>query len=147
MSQGAEQHLNQEAVLQRVMRLQAALSLRISSIFVLLLIGLPLVNQYLPDLARARVGAFTFSWLFLGVLFFPITWLLSATFIRESNAIEAQLAAEIGRHGPERHEGLHTLEEALEEEEDDLAIPPPRPSRESVSSEESTPRDQGEGNR
>lgn len=73
-----------------VMRRQSALSLRVAVVFVLVVFGLPLVNHFLPDLANAPVGGFTLTWLFLGVLFFPLTWLLSAYFIRESNRIEEQ---------------------------------------------------------
>jgi uncharacterized membrane protein (DUF485 family) len=122
MRDGADGFIDQEAMLHKVMRRQAALSLRIASVFVLLLIGLPLVNLYLPDLAQSRVGGFTLTWLFLGILFFPITWLLSAVFVRESNAIEEQLAREFGRHEPP-HEPPHPLEEVLEDEENDLATP------------------------
>lgn len=75
-----------------VMRRQAALSLRVAMVFVVLIFGLPLVNLFLPDLANAPVLGFTASWLFLGVLFYPITWLLSGYFIRESDRIEAECA-------------------------------------------------------
>lgn len=71
-----------------VMRRQAALSIRVAVIFLILIFGLPLVNYYLPDLANTPVLGFTATWLFLGVLFFPITWLLSAYFIRTSDRIE-----------------------------------------------------------
>ncbi|HEY0866051.1 MAG TPA: DUF485 domain-containing protein [Fimbriimonas sp.] len=140
MREGAERSFDPEAVLQRVMRRQAGLSLRIAAVFILLLVGLPLTNLYLPELAGIRTGGFTLTWLFLGVLFFPITWLLSTAFVNRSNEIEAELAAEIGRH--ERpHEPPHPLEEVLEEEQDDLAIappvsPPPTPSPSSLRDDE-----------
>ena len=38
----------------------------------------PLVNAFLPEIAQARIGGFSATWLFLGVLFYPITWLLSS---------------------------------------------------------------------
>jgi uncharacterized membrane protein (DUF485 family) len=75
-----------------VMHEQAALSLKVAAVFVVLVFGLPLVNNFLPELANTRVLGFTATWLFLGVLFFPITWALSAYFIRESNRIEAECA-------------------------------------------------------
>lgn len=75
-----------------VMRRQAALSLRVAAVFLVLLLGLPLVNYALPDLANQPVLGFPATWLFLGVLFFPITWLLSAYFIRASDRIEAECA-------------------------------------------------------
>lgn len=80
----------QARIAHAVMRRQARLSVRLALLFLTLILGLPLVNLYLPDVANAPVaGGFTASWLFLGVLFFPITWALSAWFIRASDAIEA----------------------------------------------------------
>ncbi len=76
----------------RLMRRQAALSLRVAAVFAVLILGLPLVNAYLPDLADARVGGFPASWLFLGVLFYPITVALSFYFVRHSDRIEAESA-------------------------------------------------------
>ena len=75
-----------------VMRRQAALSLRVAVVFLLLLVGLPLFNLYAPQLANTRVLGFSVTWLFLGILFFPITWLLSAYFVRESDRIEGESA-------------------------------------------------------
>ena len=71
-----------------VMRRQATLSLRVAAIFLVMIFGLPLVNYYLPTLANTPILGFTATWLFLGVLFFPITWLLSAYFIKASDQIE-----------------------------------------------------------
>ena len=73
----------------RVMKRQAALSLRVAAVFIVLLFGLPLVNAFLPDLANTNIGGFTATWLFLGVLFYPITVALSFYFVRHSDRIEA----------------------------------------------------------
>ena len=85
---------NDEAVLQKVMRRQSALSLKVAAIFVLLLIGLPLVNLFAPELAATKLSGFTLTWLFLGLLFYPITWVMSFIFVRRSDEIEAELVAE-----------------------------------------------------
>ncbi len=74
-----------------VMRRQAALSLRVASVFLLIILGLPLVNWLAPQVAGVSVGGFTLSWLFLGVLFYPVTWLLSGYFIRRSDQIEDEM--------------------------------------------------------
>ena len=84
-----EQH---RRLAQVIMRRQAALSLRVALIFIILVLGLPLVNYYLPQWANTPVFGFTATWLFLGVLFFPITWLLSYYFVRQSDRIEAECA-------------------------------------------------------
>ncbi len=73
-----------------VMKRQAGLSLRVAAVFVILVFGLPLVNYYFPGAANTPLMGFTATWLFLGLLFFPITWLLSSYFIRESNRIESE---------------------------------------------------------
>jgi uncharacterized membrane protein (DUF485 family) len=72
-----------------VMRRQGALSLRVAAVFVLLVLGVPLVNAFLPELAQTPFLGFTATWLFLGVLIYPITVALSFYFVRESNQIEA----------------------------------------------------------
>jgi len=79
------------------MRRQLALSIRIASIFMIILLGLPLLNYALPSVANLPVFGFTATWLFLGILFYPLTWFLSWLFIRRSNEIEASLAADMSR--------------------------------------------------
>ena len=83
----------QHATLARaVMRRQAALSLRVASGFLTLVLGLPMVNYLCPATAATPVLGFPASWLFLGVLFYPVTVALSAYFVRRSDAIEAECA-------------------------------------------------------
>ena len=74
---------------QRVMKQQAALSLRVAAVFIIAILILPLFNFFQPKLAATQVFGFSLSWLFLGIGFFPITWILSAYFVRESDRIEA----------------------------------------------------------
>lgn len=76
------------ALLGRVMRRQVRLSLGVASVFLGIVFLLPVFNLYFPELAAQKVGGFTLTWLILGVLFYPITWGLSAIFIRQSNALE-----------------------------------------------------------
>jgi len=71
-----------------VMRRQARLSLGIASIFLTMLLGLPLVNRFLPSLANYPIFGFPASWLFLAVIFYPITVALSIVFVRRSDRIE-----------------------------------------------------------
>jgi uncharacterized membrane protein (DUF485 family) len=75
-----------------LMRRQGALSLRVAAVFVVLVLGVPLFNAFLPDLAEASILGFTATWLFLGVLIYPITIALSFYFVGESNKIEASCA-------------------------------------------------------
>lgn len=71
-----------------VMRRQAGLSLSVASIFLAMILGLPLVNRFLPSVANYPIFGFPASWLFLAVLFYPITVALSIYFVRKSDRIE-----------------------------------------------------------
>ena len=79
-----------EKITSMVMRRQGALSLRVAAVFIVLLLGLPLVNALAPQLVSATILGFPATWLFLGVLFYPITVLLSVYFVRHSDRIEAE---------------------------------------------------------
>lgn len=87
---GAEQ----EALLGRLMKKQARLSIGVACGFISLLIAIPLINTFAPTLAAKSVGGFTLSWLVLGVLFYPLTWLLSGYFVRRSDRIEEEMVRE-----------------------------------------------------
>jgi len=86
------------------MRRQVSLSIKVAAVFLVMLFGLPLVNRFMPGVANAPVLGFTATWLFLAVLFYPITWLLSWWFIKQSNEIEADIAATL-RHDGSLHDG------------------------------------------
>lgn len=91
MSNHVDQMMNTDrdrALLGRVMRRQVRLSLGVASVFLGIVLLLPIFNLYFPEIAAQKVGGFTLTWLVLGVLFYPITWGLSAIFIRQSNALE-----------------------------------------------------------
>ncbi len=72
----------------RVMHKQAVLSLRVAAVFIILILGVPLINFYFPSQAARPVFGFTASWLFLAVLFYPITWALSFYFVKQSDKLE-----------------------------------------------------------
>jgi uncharacterized membrane protein (DUF485 family) len=83
-----------EKLMHRVMWRQAHLSLYVAAVFIALLIVLPLFNLFTPALAATPVMGFTLTWLMLGVLFYPITWLLSAFFVKRSNDLESKISKE-----------------------------------------------------
>lgn len=86
--------MNDKELLRSVMRRQAGLSLRVAAVFLGIIFILPLVNLYAPELAATNIGGFSLTWLILGVLFYPITWGLSAYFIKRSNALEDAIVSE-----------------------------------------------------
>jgi uncharacterized membrane protein (DUF485 family) len=84
--------LEHAQVAHAMMRKQAALSLQVGAVFIVLIMGLPLFNLYFPQIANRSVFGFSLTWFLLGVCFFPLTWLLSAYFVRNSDEIEAEFA-------------------------------------------------------
>lgn len=81
--------IHSEEFLHGLMKRQLRLSIACASAFVLVLIVLPLLNYFAPELMARRVGGFTLSWLLLGVLVFPYVWIIAKWFIVRSMAMEA----------------------------------------------------------
>ena len=78
------------------MRRQLRLSIVCALAFLLVLLGLPLANYFLPELMATRLlGGFTLSWLLLGIGFFPAVWVISWFFIRRSIALEEAEVREV----------------------------------------------------
>ena len=86
--------LHSEEFLHRLMRRQLRLSITCAATFLVALLGMPLLNYFLPDLMATRVFGFTLTWFILGVLFFPLVWAIAWVFIRRSIALEEAEAAE-----------------------------------------------------
>jgi uncharacterized membrane protein (DUF485 family) len=83
-----EDRVHSEEFLHTLMRRQLKLSIACAAAFLVGLIGLPLLNYFAPALMATRVAGFTLSWLFLGVLCFPLVWAISWIFIRRSIWLE-----------------------------------------------------------
>ncbi|HMJ65640.1 MAG TPA: DUF485 domain-containing protein [Candidatus Binatia bacterium] len=81
-----------EEFLHRLMRRQLRLSIACAATFMVALIALPLLNYYLPELMSRRIFGFTLTWFVLGILFFPLVWIISYFFIKRSIALEDQEA-------------------------------------------------------
>jgi uncharacterized membrane protein (DUF485 family) len=80
--------VHSEPFLRSLMRRQLSLSIACAATFLVVLLGLPLLNYFLPAQMATRIGGFTLTWLILGVLFFPFVWIISWLFIRRSIALE-----------------------------------------------------------
>ncbi len=91
----AKVEMHSEEFLHRLMRRQLRLSIACAATFLAALLGLPLLNYFLPDLMATRVFGFTLTWFILGVLFFPLVWAIAWVFIRRSIALEDAEAAEV----------------------------------------------------
>ena len=77
--------------------MRVRLSVFCAAAFLLVLLGLPLVNYFWPDLMAVRVFGFTLTWLILGIGFFPAVWLIAWIFIRQSIALEEAEVSEVQR--------------------------------------------------
>jgi hypothetical protein len=85
---GYKMDLHSDDFLRMLMRRQFKLSAGIASVFILIIAAVPLMNRFLPDVMNAGFMGFTFTWLFLGFLIFPILIGLAFVFVRKSNAFE-----------------------------------------------------------
>jgi uncharacterized membrane protein (DUF485 family) len=94
--------IHSESFLHSLMRKQLRLSIACAAAFLVGLLGLPLVNYFLPELMATRVFGFTLSWLLLGVAFFPAVWFIAWIFIRRSMALEEAEVAEAASSEPLR---------------------------------------------
>ena len=90
--------VHSDAFLRDLMRRQLRLSLACLAAFLIVLLGLPLLNHAAPEVMSLRVFGFTLSWLILGVCFFPAVWVIAWVFIRRSIALEEQEAAAARAH-------------------------------------------------
>ncbi len=79
------------------MQRQLRLSIACAATFLIALFGLPLLNYFAPELMATRVFGFTLTWLIVGILFFPLVWIISWIFIRRSIALEEAEVDEVTR--------------------------------------------------
>lgn len=87
--------IHSEEFLRSLMRKQLRLSLLCAAAFLVMLLGLPLANYYLPELMATRVFGFTLTWFLLGIGFFPAVWVISWFFIKRSIALEEEEVREV----------------------------------------------------
>jgi len=91
----AKPDIHSEEFLRSLMRKQLRLSVTCAATFLFALLGLPLLNYFFPELMATRVFGFTLTWFLLGVLFFPLVWLIAWFFIRRSIALEEAEVEEV----------------------------------------------------
>src|SRR5437667_1542357 len=85
--------VHSESFLHTLMRRQLKLSIACAAMFLIALLGLPLLNYFFPEAMATRVFGFTLTWFILGVLFFPFVWIISYVFIKRSIFLEEEEAA------------------------------------------------------
>jgi len=88
--------IHSDEFLHTLMRRQLRLSIACALTFLVALLGLPLANYFFPELMATRVFGFTLTWFILGVLFFPLVWVIAWVFIKRSMALEEAEVVEAG---------------------------------------------------
>lgn len=87
--------IHSEEFLHALMRKQLKLSVACALAFLVVLLGLPLANYFLPELMATRIFGFTLTWFLLGIGFFPAVWVIAFFFIRRSIALEEEEVREV----------------------------------------------------
>jgi uncharacterized membrane protein (DUF485 family) len=82
--------MHSEEFLRSLMTKQLKLSIACAAMFLVALLGLPLLNYFAPELMARRIFGFTLTWFLLGIAFFPLVWVISFYFIRRSIALEEE---------------------------------------------------------
>lgn len=85
--------LYSEEYLKTVMGRQLKLSMGISSVFVSIIVAVPLLNKFLPEVMNQPFMGFTLSWFILGFGIFPVLIVLAMLFVRSSNRFEDEAVA------------------------------------------------------
>jgi len=80
--------LHSEEYLKTVMGRQLRLSMGIASVFILIIVAVPLLNQFAPEAMNQPFMGFTVTWFLLGFGIFPVLIFLAWLFVRRSNAFE-----------------------------------------------------------
>lgn len=80
--------LHSDEYLRTVMGRQLRLSMSIASVFVAIIVVVPLLNKFAPDAMNAPFMGFTLSWFLLGFAIFPVLIFLAWLFVQRSNAFE-----------------------------------------------------------
>ncbi len=89
--------IHSESFLHTLMRRQLKLSVACAVTFMIVLLGLPLVNYFFPEAMATRIFGFTLTWFILGIAFFPFVWIISYIFIKRSIALEDAEVQEVSR--------------------------------------------------
>jgi uncharacterized membrane protein (DUF485 family) len=80
--------LHSEEFLRMLMRRQFLLSASIASVFIGIIVIVPILNTFAKDIMTAPFFGFTVTWFLLGFAIFPILIVLAWLFVRQSNNFE-----------------------------------------------------------
>ncbi len=81
-----------EVLVQGLIRSQLRLALRLSAVITLLLGGLPLLFAVAPGLSDVEVLGLRLPWLLLGVLAYPLLFIVAWVYVRQAERNEQDLS-------------------------------------------------------
>src|SRR5947199_132367 len=84
----AEQTPYGEILLEDLIRRQLRLGISVAAVFLVILLGLPLMNLGFPGLVQMHVLGLPMSWLALAILIYPFVWVLAWYFVVTSRKYE-----------------------------------------------------------
>ena len=84
----AEQTPYGEILLEDLMRRQLRLGVSVAAVFLIILLGLPLMNLGFPGLVQMHVLGLPMAWLGLAMLIYPFVWVLAWYFVVTSRKYE-----------------------------------------------------------
>lgn len=84
----AEQTTYGEILLADLMQRQLVLAIGVAAAFLAVLLGLPLLDLFLPALAATQLFGLPLSWLALAVLVYPFLWLLATYYVSTAKRYE-----------------------------------------------------------
>ena len=85
--------LHSDEYLKTVMGRQLRLSMSIASVFIAIIVVVPLLNKFVPEVMNAPFMGFTVTWFLLGFGIFPVLIVLAWMFVQRSNAFEDEAVA------------------------------------------------------
>src|SRR5204862_5078308 len=86
-----------EALVRGLMRAQLAAALRLAAVVAVALGGLPLLFAFAPALAQFRLFGVTLPWLLLGVVAYPLLFLVGAAYVHLAERNEQEFTDLIER--------------------------------------------------
>ncbi|HLH23248.1 MAG TPA: DUF485 domain-containing protein [Chloroflexota bacterium] len=89
----AEQTAYGEVLMQDLVRRQLRLGLSVAAVFLVILLGLPLMNLLFPALVQMRLLGLPMAWLALAVLVYPFVWALALYFVSTARKYEDEFTA------------------------------------------------------
>jgi uncharacterized membrane protein (DUF485 family) len=102
LAEVAEQTTYGTIFLNELIKRQRALSMSVAFIFLILIFSFPLLSFLGPELVSMQIFGMPANWLLLGVMIYPLVWLLAFFFVNTADKYEDDFTDLV--NGSHRHE-------------------------------------------